>query len=657
MTNLNSESTTQTNENRKQAQTTQSQTRKFFGFNTPNLHLIEDQTPWLIPTVFEQTDALSSLAQIGSTVTRIYPVAIQGLQASLFHVATVDYASANCNYSWSAIKNTSAPVLYANDNLFAALDSAIAVAASTGVQIIVPLIDQWAWWGGIPAFCAMHSTTNTSDFYWSPNIISNFLALSSYIVSRQNSITGKTYASDPAIYAWETGNELHVTNDDGDINPPPATWTLQVVAAIKAAGATQRVIDGSYSLYGWDPNVFGAVDGFTGHYYEIGSLLAEAYSFIVVGACFAAIFVVAFCICVMMLWRPKALGIHMKDPTQSLWKFMFGSRKFMFGNICFGARKTASTVAIHETAIELELMQTTSLSNESYSKEVEFGQRKTTIKRIFFSTVITAILSLVAAIALMSIGATLLNNYPTYAERFQKDVEFIARATNSSKSTALEKSKFFYVGEYGLSSQTQYSELLKAVTNTNNNNGVNVAGALIWSLRFHSRFGGFWNHHEDTVYSSYHLPGFNVDAAAGIGFSADEVSTIELIKNFSGNASISVGVGTRLFGSPPIQAPNLFVESVSVDGSSSGTVNLVWMGSAGAQSYTIQRGIGNLTAGAGSSLDQFGDIADEVSDAVASGNLVYQDSVIEGNIYSYRICGVASSGATGSYSNIVAVKV
>ena len=73
------------------------------------------------PSVFEQEDALESVAQMGGQVARIYALSIQGGASSpRFHIARdVD------DSSWSVVPNTSNPKLFLNQDLLKGLDSAV----------------------------------------------------------------------------------------------------------------------------------------------------------------------------------------------------------------------------------------------------------------------------------------------------------------------------------------------------------------------------------------------------------------------------------------------------------------------------------------------------------------------------------------------------
>ncbi|KAJ3053086.1 hypothetical protein HDU99_008048, partial [Rhizoclosmatium hyalinum] len=117
-------------------------TPKFFGFNVPALHLIDDAnpTPFVIPNSFEIKDTLISLAQAGTSVTRIYTLAYGAPRNKLTHISVSQYLETGFN--WTAIPNTKDPVLYANEDLFRVMDEVFETASDIGIKIIVPLIDK-----------------------------------------------------------------------------------------------------------------------------------------------------------------------------------------------------------------------------------------------------------------------------------------------------------------------------------------------------------------------------------------------------------------------------------------------------------------------------------------------------------------------------------
>ena len=83
----------------------------------------------------------------------------------------------------------------------------------------------------------------------------------------------------------------------------------------------------------------------------------------------------------------------------------------------------------------------------------------------------------------------------------------------SAPPTPLTKGKKpYFVGEFGFVAHAQHQG---ACSTPSIEDG--IAGALLWSLRFHRRDGGFYWHMEvgtgGNFYKAYHWPGFDSGAA------------------------------------------------------------------------------------------------------------------------------------------------
>lgn len=194
---------------------------RFVSFNIPNLHLVEDNVafkvtnPWRLPNRFEITDALESVSQMGGTVVRSYVISV---------VRTNDLAT----YP----RHVLAPGEF-NAQAFESLDEVLMIANQTGVRVILPLVDNWSWWGGRAEYASFRKKSK-DDFWTDPQIISDFKQTIRYVLTRTNSLTGVVYRDDKAILGWETGNELDSTLD----------WTRQIGAYIKSLDTNHLVIDG-----------------------------------------------------------------------------------------------------------------------------------------------------------------------------------------------------------------------------------------------------------------------------------------------------------------------------------------------------------------------------------------------------------------------------
>jgi hypothetical protein len=189
---------------------------RFVSVNVAELLGIVDPG-WFIPTPWEQRDALCAVRQMGGRVARTYVLSVGGAVGGV-------------------PRHVEGPGLL-NEEQMVGLDHALAAANEQGVRLIIPLVDQWWWVGGIAEHAAFRGKSS-SEFWTDPTLIADFIGLIDQVVNRVNTVTGVRYAEDPAILAWETGNELYA---------PPA-WTAQIAAALKDADPNHLVVDGTYGI-------------------------------------------------------------------------------------------------------------------------------------------------------------------------------------------------------------------------------------------------------------------------------------------------------------------------------------------------------------------------------------------------------------------------
>ena len=218
---------------------------RFISFNIPNLQLVEDnfapdaKTAWAWPNEFELNDALASIRQMGGTVARTYVLSVRREGSDMAdHV----YVRGPGDF---------------NEEAFRSLDLALEAANKQGVRLIIPLVDNWKWQGGIAEYAAFRG--KPAEAFWTDEqVIADFEATIRHVLNRVNARTGVAYRDDPAILGWETGNELDA----------PPEWTSRIAKLIKSLDPNHLVIDG-YSLHGVreeslaDPNV----DVVTTHHY------------------------------------------------------------------------------------------------------------------------------------------------------------------------------------------------------------------------------------------------------------------------------------------------------------------------------------------------------------------------------------------------------
>lgn len=208
---------------------------RFISFAIPELSMQENPY-WGINDTFSQEDAIKTIAIMGGKVTRPYVFSIKTKGKSTTHVL--------------------APGVY-NEECFKSFDNLLMLCNKYGVRLVVPFIDTWAWWGGITEFSAMRGK-DKSEFWTDTQLKQDFKDLIKYVLNRKNTLTGIAYKDDPAILAWETGNELRQSTVD---------WTIEMAAYIKSIDPKHLVMDGRdgdhFQKCIDDPNI----DIMTSHYY------------------------------------------------------------------------------------------------------------------------------------------------------------------------------------------------------------------------------------------------------------------------------------------------------------------------------------------------------------------------------------------------------
>lgn len=219
---------------------------RFLSFNVPNLHYVEDdmrfaQTmPFRWPDEYEIDDALESIRQIGGLVARTYALSVR-----------------KAGDPEGMPRHVLGPGKF-NDDGFAVLDLVLDVARRKGVRLIIPLVDNWSWWGGVGEYAAFRGKGR--EAFWSdPQLIADFKETVRFVLTRVNKLTGVMYRDDPTILAWETGNELQC----------PHEWTRQIATYLKELDRNHLVLDGRQAeVLDRDSIEDTAIDLLQTHHYE-----------------------------------------------------------------------------------------------------------------------------------------------------------------------------------------------------------------------------------------------------------------------------------------------------------------------------------------------------------------------------------------------------
>jgi hypothetical protein len=217
---------------------------RFISFNCPNLHINEDPT-WHRVTPYEQEDAIKTIKAMGGRVVRIYVLSVKGGERQRAVGGGPNHINGPGQY---------------NDTLFQDFDMMLALLNKHKIRVIIPFLDEWSYFGGKKEFAKLYGKSSLYD----PVATQGYKDLIKYVLTRKNTITGVEYRNDPAIMAWETGNEMY-----GE----PSGWLHDIATYIKSLDSNHLVADGNCSVRatGTSPNVNDpAVDLLTDHIYNAG---------------------------------------------------------------------------------------------------------------------------------------------------------------------------------------------------------------------------------------------------------------------------------------------------------------------------------------------------------------------------------------------------
>ena len=157
-----------------------------------------------------------------------------------------------------------APGVY-NDTLLRGLDRFMVELGKRDMQAVLYLNNSWEWSGGYGQYLEWATGEKTLiplvDGYWpfmqqmrkfqtcqpAQELFYNHVRA---IVGRTNSITGKPYKDDPAIFSWQIGNEPRCFSDDPVIRDGFIGWMTETARIIKELDPNHLLSTGNEGLMG-----------------------------------------------------------------------------------------------------------------------------------------------------------------------------------------------------------------------------------------------------------------------------------------------------------------------------------------------------------------------------------------------------------------------
>jgi mannan endo-1,4-beta-mannosidase len=113
------------------------------------------------------------------------------------------------------------------------LDQAVWEAKRRGIRVIIPLVNNWSEYGGLPAYAAWAAKEagvplSKDDFFTNPRMKQWWKDYAYLLLNRVNTFTGVAYRDEPTILAWEIGNELRCPTCRGTSKLPDAVRELAI---------------------------------------------------------------------------------------------------------------------------------------------------------------------------------------------------------------------------------------------------------------------------------------------------------------------------------------------------------------------------------------------------------------------------------------------
>jgi mannan endo-1,4-beta-mannosidase len=231
---------------------------RFLGLAAPNIQMNESQLlpdfSNRFPDEFEIRDILGGLQHIGARATRTFSLSIFSPKYENLPV----HVSAHRTY---------------NEDAFKTLDMVIALCHEYDVRLIIPVIasQQFYGFGGVDEFSALAGKP-AGSFWTDEDVKDDFRHYLDYIFNRKNTVNGLLYKDDPAVLAWQFGNEFSSYAPDRGMNPDEWSgkileWSLEMAAYMKQNAPRQLVMEAngaSREAFILDPNI----DIISEHLYE-----------------------------------------------------------------------------------------------------------------------------------------------------------------------------------------------------------------------------------------------------------------------------------------------------------------------------------------------------------------------------------------------------
>lgn len=237
---------------------------RFMGLAAPNIQQNESQIRLdrtnRFPDEYEIRDLLDGIRRVGGRATRTFSLSVYSPLDNGMPV----YIEGRRKY---------------NEEAFRCLDRVITLSHEYDVRLIIPFIASQTFGGirGVDEFSAIAGKPKGA-FWTDEEQKADFRHFLDFMLNRKNTVNGILYKNDPAILAWQLGNEFGSYPGDRGLKydewaPKILDWSLEMAAYIKKVDPNHLIMEAGGAdreKLIQDPNI----DVISDHLYEYWNRLS-----------------------------------------------------------------------------------------------------------------------------------------------------------------------------------------------------------------------------------------------------------------------------------------------------------------------------------------------------------------------------------------------
>ncbi len=135
---------------------------------------------------------------------------------------------------------------YFNENAYKQIDYVLDSAARHNIRVILHFTDNWEYYGGVKVYAAWAGVSKNE--FWTNNECKKLYKQTvDAFVDRKNTINGKLYKNDPAIFAYDLMNEPR--NESDPTGKTMTKWIDEMSSYIKSKDLNHMVTTGSDAFF------------------------------------------------------------------------------------------------------------------------------------------------------------------------------------------------------------------------------------------------------------------------------------------------------------------------------------------------------------------------------------------------------------------------